>query len=78
MQETVERETGRVLREFYTGPDEDVKKAMDSRLKALKDHTLVRRIKIGRNDKCPCNSGRKFKKCCIENVREVMYETRRD
>ena len=20
--------------------------------------------KIGRNDPCPCNSGRKFKKCC--------------
>jgi len=21
--------------------------------------------KVGRNDKCPCNSGRKFKKCCL-------------
>ncbi|WP_159821522.1 SEC-C metal-binding domain-containing protein [Colwellia sp. 20A7] len=20
--------------------------------------------KVGRNDLCPCNSGRKFKKCC--------------
>lgn len=20
---------------------------------------------IGRNDKCPCNSGKKYKKCCI-------------
>lgn len=21
--------------------------------------------KVGRNDPCPCNSGRKYKKCCI-------------
>jgi uncharacterized protein YecA (UPF0149 family) len=21
--------------------------------------------KIGRNDPCPCNSGKKYKKCCI-------------
>ncbi len=22
--------------------------------------------KVGRNDRCPCGSGRKFKKCCLE------------
>ena len=22
--------------------------------------------KIGRNDPCPCHSGKKFKKCCID------------
>jgi uncharacterized protein len=27
--------------------------------------TVVRdTVKIGRNDPCPCGSGRKFKKCC--------------
>lgn len=25
----------------------------------------VRLFKVGRNDSCPCGSGRKFKKCCI-------------
>ena len=25
---------------------------------------LVARPKVGRNDPCPCGSGRKFKKCC--------------
>ncbi|WP_211365126.1 SEC-C metal-binding domain-containing protein [Rhodovulum strictum] len=24
----------------------------------------ARRAKVGRNDPCPCGSGRKFKKCC--------------
>lgn len=23
--------------------------------------------KVGRNDSCPCGSGKKYKKCCIEN-----------
>ena len=26
--------------------------------------TPIRSVKIGRNDLCPCNSGKKFKKCC--------------
>ena len=29
------------------------------------DTTYVADVKIGRNDKCPCGSGRKYKKCCI-------------
>jgi len=30
----------------------------------LETHFSVRREKIGRNDPCPCGSGKKFKKCC--------------
>jgi hypothetical protein len=26
---------------------------------------------VGRNDPCPCGSGKKFKKCCLETVREI-------
>ena len=29
-----------------------------------KDVPYRRPPKIGRNDKCPCNSGKKFKRCC--------------
>jgi uncharacterized protein YecA (UPF0149 family) len=25
--------------------------------------------KIGRNDACPCGSGKKYKKCCLEHER---------
>jgi uncharacterized protein YecA (UPF0149 family) len=28
------------------------------------DSTPVRNAKVGRNDPCPCGSGKKFKKCC--------------
>ena len=27
-------------------------------------------MKIGRNDPCPCGSGKKYKKCCID--REIV------
>jgi len=29
-----------------------------------KAHTIVRSEKIGRNEPCPCGSGKKYKKCC--------------
>lgn len=36
-------------------------------------------MKTGRNDLCPCGSGKKFKKCCIDkkdlNVKIVPRET---
>ncbi len=28
------------------------------------EHGEIRKIKIGRNDPCPCGSGKKYKKCC--------------
>ncbi|WP_105615277.1 SEC-C metal-binding domain-containing protein [Vallitalea okinawensis] len=30
-----------------------------------KAHIVVKDKKIGRNDPCPCGSGKKYKKCCI-------------
>ena len=26
----------------------------------------ARKIKVGRNDPCPCGSGKKFKRCCLQ------------
>ena len=28
------------------------------------EELLVRRVKIGRNEPCPCGSGKKYKRCC--------------
>jgi uncharacterized protein YchJ len=30
--------------------------------------------KIGRNDTCPCGSGRKYKKCCLDSGKFEEYE----
>jgi hypothetical protein len=29
---------------------------------------------IGRNDPCPCGSGKKFKKCCLAETKIVSSE----
>ena len=31
---------------------------------ALIDEPVVATVKVGRNDPCPCGSGKKYKKCC--------------
>lgn len=34
----------------------------------LGQKTIVKEIKVGRNDPCPCGSGKKYKKCCGKAV----------
>ena len=37
-----------------------------------KSHTVVNATaKIGRNDPCPCGSGKKYKNCCLKKEREA-------
>ena len=33
--------------------------------KAKKSQTVHRKEEIGRNDLCPCGSGKKYKNCCL-------------
>ena len=32
-----------------------------------RDTTIVKDRKVGRNEPCPCGSGKKYKKCCLKN-----------
>ena len=34
--------------------------------KSVKRQPVVKKVKIGRNDPCPCGSGRKYKNCCLD------------
>ena len=45
--------------------DEEKQKALYTEQK--KSRTVVKGEKIGRNDPCPCGSGKKYKKCCGAN-----------
>lgn len=36
--------------------------------------TKMNRTKIGRNDPCPCGSGRKYKKCCMRKYRDARLQ----
>lgn len=31
---------------------------------------MTSEVKVGRNDPCPCGSGKKYKKCCIGKVND--------
>jgi len=63
----------KILRFFNKGADEEMTKLFDTRKESFgkAGYAETRRIKIGRNDPCPCGSGKKFKKCCIRKVQEL-------
>ena len=46
--------------------DEETRKRLT--LEQKKARTIVKGEKIGRNDPCPCGSGKKYKKCCGANA----------
>lgn len=46
--------------------DEDTRKRM--MLEQKNARTVIKGEKIGRNDPCPCGSGKKYKKCCGANL----------
>ena len=61
--------------------DEDKKKSVIDNQKAMqmfaeykKMHTpKIREHKIGRNDPCPCGSGKKYKCCCLSSEKYENY-----
>ncbi len=56
---------------LYTLPQWENVFTEDEQVKLFKNQrsstTIVKDKKIGRNDPCPCNSGKKYKKCCGAN-----------
>src|SRR5699024_4668275 len=46
---------------------ERVAKPITPNKKGKTQQTVVKKKKIGRNDPCPCGSGKKYKKCCGAN-----------
>ena len=57
---------GVTMREFFDESEAAEKHEKAARSPETKQIRQV--LRIGRNDPCPCNSGLKFKKCCIDKV----------
>lgn len=60
------------LRRLHTGQDiEIVRGALDDWLRYTRRGEPITRAapKTGRNDPCPCGSGRKYKRCCLRSPR---------
>ncbi|GAA0365724.1 hypothetical protein GCM10008932_17390 [Alkalibacterium iburiense] len=60
-----------------TNPQKD-EKDFEKLLKKLNknDQTVTKTSKVGRNDPCPCGSGKKYKKCCLnkETSSEIKHQ----
>jgi len=62
--------TGEIEREYVAGKKGWVQEYLDRRRDELEaqGYTFVGRGKVGKNQRCPCESGRKFKDCCVSRV----------
>ena len=65
IQEIYEVEKRITEEEIQTFRDAEDKRAKD--IEAF-EKKMSKTIKFKRNDKCPCGSGKKFKKCCIAKI----------
>lgn len=52
------------LPQWETIFDDDTRKKLYKEAKLM--NTVVNTVKIGRNDPCPCGSGKKYKQCCLK------------
>ena len=53
--------------QYIIGFEPDKPEDISDLEKLLNPPQLIRSKKIGRNDPCPCGSGKKYKKCCGAN-----------
>ena len=70
MQEFREQDGG-IRQEFYEafdGAELDRMMDADITIQAERGRPFIRRVKVGRNETCPCGSGIKFKKCCLSKA----------
>ncbi len=62
----------------YSEPDPDsvelLREPREARLKES-SKTSTKSVKIGRNEPCPCGSGKKYKKCCIDQQNHSLMAT---
>ena len=72
MIDAMKEETVRRLYSVRLRKDEEVKRERVAKVtgegaggdKTVKRQPVVKKIKVGPNDPCPCGSGKKYKKCC--------------
>lgn len=68
MVEDIKEEVCRLIyRVKIIEPQEQVKNVKENRYEDEGQQTVVNKNKVGRNDPCPCGSGKKYKHCCGRN-----------
>ena len=68
-------DAAQILRNWAMFKDEDsadAERHLDQMLKMLLQEETSSKTKIGRNDPCPCGSGKKYKNCCLKKPRSAL------
>lgn len=65
---TGSREMTDAVRKYLQSKSSNPPSSKSSKKEKTKPKTVVKGPKVGRNDPCPCGSGKKYKKCCGRNI----------
>jgi preprotein translocase subunit SecA len=74
MNRAIQEETTRRLFLFRIQKNEPLKREKVAKVtsagagddKSVRKEPLKKKVKVGRNDPCPCGSGKKYKNCCLD------------
>ena len=74
MNRSIQEETTRRLFLFRIQRNEPLKREKVAKVtaagagddKSVKKAPMKKKVKVGRNDPCPCGSGKKYKNCCLD------------
>lgn len=58
---------GKTCMSFRIPSIHEIDYSLNTKLIVNREQPKTTNVKVGRNDKCPCGSGKKFKKCCGSN-----------
>lgn len=59
-------EMGKILEERHKELKEKLEPYIINKIENFKKKSVFRNRKVGRNEPCPCGSGKKYKKCCLD------------
>ena len=73
MNEAIREEIIKRLFAFRLKTEEELKREQVAKIMAagsddgtVKKQPVQKKTKVGRNDPCPCGSGKKYKNCCLD------------
>ena len=74
MNRAIQEETTRRMFLFRIRQNEELKREKVAKVtaasagddKSVKREPMKKKVKVGRNDPCPCGSGKKYKNCCLD------------
>ena len=85
MGQICEMSDGRKLLELFGQAEKESPEQFSERMLQAAQHKLrnpevmkFHQIRLGRNEPCPCGSGKKFKKCCWGKLNQGEFEVKKD